>query len=123
MRNKTVFRMTAETGGVKRESVNLGGTAAQRAMVNHGPDVAMVQKYTGRSFTAGSVREVSQRTTVRTASNHAETVHPASRDKDNPDLASNHGPDHGDGSTRDGFDSGPRGKEGGGHGGGHGKQH
>ena len=123
VRNKTVFRMTVDTGGVKRESVNLGGAAAQRAMVNHGPDVELVQKSTGRTFTAAPVREVSRRATVRSASNHGETVHRASKEKDNPELASDRGPDHGDGSSRDGLDPAPHGKDSGGHGGGggHGK--
>jgi hypothetical protein len=118
VRNKTVFKMTAETGGVKRESVTLGGAAAQRVMVNHGPSVEMIQKSTGRTFAATSVREVSQRTTVRTASTHGETVHRALREKDNPDLASDRGPDHGDGSGRNGLDPASHGRDGSGHGGG-----
>jgi hypothetical protein len=118
VRNTTIFRMTTESGGVKRESVSFAGASAQKVMVNHGPSVEMVQKSTGRSFAVVSAREISQRTTTRGPSNHGESVRRVLREKDNPELANDRGPDRGDGAGRDGSGSSGGERERGGHGGG-----
>ncbi|HWW00508.1 MAG TPA: DUF6600 domain-containing protein [Candidatus Acidoferrum sp.] len=121
VKNNTIFRMTAETGGVKRESLNVGGSGAQRVMVNHGPNVELVQKSTGKAFAVVSVREASQRTTARGTSNPRVAEHRVAREKERPELASDRGSDRNDAPGKDGFDSAPRGRDGGGHGGGHGR--
>ncbi len=124
VKNTTVFRMTAETGGVKRESHSFGGSGSQRVMVNHGPSVEMVQNATGRGLTAVSAREMSGRTTARVASNHRGAEVRPGREKNEVSDSGDHGSDRGDAPGRD--RSGPSfgGREKGGHsgGGGHGRR-
>jgi hypothetical protein len=60
--NKAIIGKTSVLGGVKRETRSLGGASAQKVMVNHGPGIDMVQKASGKSFTAAPITQVVHRT-------------------------------------------------------------
>jgi len=61
VKNKVVFGKTSLVGGVKRETRSLGG-ASQKVMVNHGPGIDMVQKTSGKRFTATPITQATHRT-------------------------------------------------------------
>jgi hypothetical protein len=130
---KLTIKGTEEIGGIKRESVSLGGASAQKAMVNHGPDVAMVQKASGKTVRLTSINDAVRRTAAAAPVKHAAADLHGHQDKPAAPAQWNHGPDHsgpGNGATKHepdrdqgpdfGGNAGPSGGNGGGHGGGHG---
>ena len=54
--NDVVFRQTSSIGGAKRESRNIGGRS-QNVVINNGPEVATVEKASGRKFSPVSIQE------------------------------------------------------------------
>ena len=109
--NTTIIKQTTVIGGVKRESHNLGNSAPQHVMANHGPSLDMVQKASGKTFTAVPIREAAARTTARTPTKRAtaDTDRGGGREKDNSladDRASGK-PDNGDAPGRDNVRSNP----------------
>jgi len=57
-----VFKRTMAFGAVERETRSFGALGPQKVMVNKGPSLQRIQKATGRSFSAVSIREAVNRT-------------------------------------------------------------
>jgi hypothetical protein len=127
VKNNTVFKMTTEIGGIKRESVNIAASGSQKVMVNHGPGIEMVQKATGKKITASPIHEVVHRTPDPGQSKRATAGPRVAKDK-RPDEPNDHGSDRADAQGKDnsspdhsGSDSGHSGGDKGHGGGGHGR--
>jgi hypothetical protein len=124
VKDRAIFKATSEIAGNQRESRSFGEGGSQKVLVNHGPSVEMVQKASGRNFTAVSVRNMARRNTGPTPTKHAVAETHGQHDKDGTPGG---GPDHNDNSGNGGFKSGPDRDPGGGRGGrgggGHGKGH
>lgn len=111
--NRGILRVTAEVGGLKRESHSFGGAGSQRVIVNHGPSVEMVQKASGKGFRAISIHDALRRTP-----GHGPTRPAAAQVRGRAEQGSRGGPQpaHGsDGSGRPGnhaVSSGPQREQG-----------
>ncbi len=136
-KNETVFAKTSETGGLKRESRNLGGSGSQKVMINRGPAPEMIGKASGKTFTAVPIHEALRRTAPpRQMAQASKQAGPTEREKAahsrptegvDHDRSSSLGQDHfgssGDRSSKPSSDrpSGSSGGRSGGRGGGHGR--
>lgn len=81
VKDSAVFAKTSEMGEIKRESRNLGSSASQKVMVNHGPSPDLVQKASGRSFKAVSIHEAARRSTPPKQMAQAKQPAPTREDK------------------------------------------
>lgn len=139
VKNSAVFQKTAEVGGLKRESRSFGGPDRKSVMVNHGPNVEMVQKASGRTFTSVPIREAARGNAGHMESKHsvAQSSRPQSKSVSELDVRSEHGreraeanaheevksgPQHGPESGGDAGFAGAKGRGGRSNGGGHGKR-
>ncbi len=105
--NSAIIKKTSVIGGIKRESHSLGGAASQKVMVNHGPSLDMVQKASGKSFTAVPIREAAHRTTVHAQNKRTAADNRGPQDKGAAANQSDHGSDHGDAPGKDNVKSAP----------------
>jgi len=62
--NTTIINKTTEIASIKHETRNLGGATPQKVVVNEGPHVDVIQKATGKKFSATPIREVASRSPV-----------------------------------------------------------
>jgi hypothetical protein len=60
--NHTVFSVTSAVGGVKRQTLAIGGAGAQPVMVNQGPRPEAIQKASGKTLKAISIAEALRHT-------------------------------------------------------------
>ncbi len=107
VKNSVIIKQTTEIGGVKRESRNLGGSGSQKVMVNNGPSVDMVQKASGKNFTAVPIRDAVRRSAARAETKHAVTDNRGAQNKTAADGRSNHGSNPGDAPAKDDAKSSP----------------
>jgi len=84
--NSAIIKQTTVIGGMKREPHNLGNSTSQHVMANQGPSVEMVQKASGRSFTAVPIREAVARTAGRAQTKHATGADRARDNSSNQDA-------------------------------------
>jgi hypothetical protein len=72
--NTTIIKQTTVVNNVKRETRVIAGAGPQKVVVNEGPNVATIQKATGKTFSPTPIREVVRQTPVpQTATRSAET--------------------------------------------------
>jgi len=68
---RLTIKGTEEIGGVKRESLSLGGASARKVMVNDGPSVEMVQKASGKIVRLTSIHDAVRPTAAAAPASHA----------------------------------------------------
>ena len=74
--NPIIFNNTKQSAGDKHEH-RIIGSQQQTVVVNNGPEVKVVEKSTGRKFTAVSVREADRHTAVPSAVKQKQSEPPA----------------------------------------------
>jgi hypothetical protein len=94
-KNSAIFSKTAEVGGVKRETRNGIGVSSQRVMVNQGPKVEEVQRFTGKSFRTVPIQEAARRTVPAASPKHGGPETKSKAESHDPKVQSAHDADRG----------------------------
>jgi hypothetical protein len=91
--NATIFNNTKQSAGNKHEPRSIGGRQ-QTVVVNSGPEVNVVEKSTGRKFTAVSIQEADRHTVVPPAVKQKRSELPAETKKPVVQEQTRPTPDH-----------------------------
>jgi len=94
IKNSAIVSHMTELGGLTRESRAFGGSASQKVMVNHGPALEVVQKATGRTFSAVPIQEAVRRGVARTQTIHQAANSRNTKDKREADVPDNRSERH-----------------------------
>jgi hypothetical protein len=89
--NTTIINKTTVVGGIRHETRNISGGAAQKVVVNEGPRVDEIQKATGKKINAVPIREAVVRNPVPTDA--VNKINESRKKEKQPDVDKQPGPD------------------------------